>query len=82
MQRSSLKHTHLLGRHLVLKWADEAEQNLDVESGCRVQRGEEMPERKRKLNISEAAEEADAELEVVSEFTNDSGTKSLTLLVS
>ena len=50
MQRSSLKHTHLLGRHLVLKWADEAEQNLDV---CRVQRGEEMPERKRKLNISE-----------------------------
>ena len=79
MQRSSLKHTHLLGRHLVLKWADEAEQNLDV---CRVQKGEEMPERKRKLNISEAAEEADAELEVVSEFTNDSGTKSLTLLVS
>ena len=41
-----------------------------------------MPERKRKLNISEAAEEADAELKVVSEFTSDGGTKSLTLLVS
>ncbi|KAF9221790.1 hypothetical protein BS17DRAFT_710679 [Gyrodon lividus] len=51
---AALRHTHLLGRHLVLEWAEEAEQNLDVlrqKAGVGYGGGGELPGRKRKLNI-------------------------------
>jgi multiple RNA-binding domain-containing protein 1 len=49
-----LRHTHLLGRHLVLEWASEAEQDLDVlrqKAGVGFGEGKEMPGRKRKLDL-------------------------------
>ncbi|KAG6336749.1 hypothetical protein ID866_2354 [Astraeus odoratus] len=61
---AALRHTHLLGRHLVLEWAEEAEQDLDVlrkKAGVGYGGGAELPGRKRKLNIGEeeAAEEGE-----------------------
>ncbi|KAI6023260.1 hypothetical protein BKA83DRAFT_4275186 [Pisolithus microcarpus] len=53
---SALKHTHLLGRHLVLEWAEEAEQDIEVlrkKAGVGYGGGAELPGRKRKLNIGE-----------------------------
>ncbi|KAF9064872.1 hypothetical protein BDP27DRAFT_1425381 [Rhodocollybia butyracea] len=60
---AALRHTHLLGRHLVLEWAEEAEQDLDMlrkKAGVGYGAGKEMPGRKRKLNMNATGEgEAD-----------------------
>ncbi|KAJ3567263.1 hypothetical protein NP233_g6476 [Leucocoprinus birnbaumii] len=51
---NTLRHTHLLGRHLVLEWAEEAEQDLDLlrqKAGVGYGGGKEMPGRKRKLDL-------------------------------
>ncbi|CAK5262937.1 unnamed protein product [Mycena citricolor] len=52
---AALRHTHLLGRHLVLEWAEEAEQDLDLlrkKAGVGYGSGSsEMPGRKRKLDM-------------------------------
>lgn len=56
----SLRHTHLLGRHLVLEWANEAEQDLDMlrkKAAVGFGAGKEIPGRKRKLEIGEHNEE-------------------------
>jgi multiple RNA-binding domain-containing protein 1 len=55
---NALRHTHLLGRHLVLEWAEEAEQDLDVlrqKAGVGFGDGKEMPGRKRKLDLGQKA---------------------------
>ncbi|KAJ7506616.1 hypothetical protein B0H11DRAFT_237636 [Mycena galericulata] len=57
---AALRHTHLLGRHLVLEWAEEAEQDLDVlrkKAGVGFGAGAEMPGRKRKLDLGNKGEE-------------------------
>lgn len=57
---AALLHTHLLGRHLVLEWAEEAEQDLDVlrkKAGVGFGGGKEMPGRKRKLDLGRTGEE-------------------------
>ena len=62
---AALRHTHLLGRHLVLEWAEEAEQDIDVlrqKAGVGYGDGKEMPGRKRKLDFGKTGEE-DPELE-------------------
>ena len=51
---NSLQHTHLLGRHLVLQWAEEVEQDVDVlrmKVGVGYGGGAEVPGKKRKLAI-------------------------------
>jgi len=51
---NTLRHTHLLGRHLVPEWAEEAEQDLSVlreKVGVGFGGGKEMPGRKRKLDL-------------------------------
>ncbi|KAK2460406.1 hypothetical protein APHAL10511_007571 [Amanita phalloides] len=53
----ALRHTHLLGRHLVLEWAEEAEQDLDMlrkKAGVGFGGGKEVPGRKRKLDLDMA----------------------------
>ncbi|KIY44859.1 hypothetical protein FISHEDRAFT_18891, partial [Fistulina hepatica ATCC 64428] len=50
----ALRHTHLLGRHLVLEWAEEGEQDLDAlrqKMGVGFGDGKAMPNRKRKLDL-------------------------------
>ncbi|KAF7294209.1 hypothetical protein HMN09_01149300 [Mycena chlorophos] len=59
---AALRHTHLLGRHLVLEWAEEAEQDLEVLRkkagvGFGAGMGPEMPGRKRKLDMGKTGEE-------------------------
>jgi len=57
-----LRHTHLLGRHLVLEWAEEAEQDLEAlrkKAGVGFGGGKEMPGRKRKLDLGKMGEEDD-----------------------
>lgn len=62
----ALKHTHLLGRHLVLQWAKE-EDGVDIdelrEKAGRdyrnVKQGEEVRAKKRKLEKGDGAEEMD-----------------------
>ncbi|KAJ7068837.1 hypothetical protein C8F01DRAFT_1119476 [Mycena amicta] len=59
---AALRHTHLLGRHLVLEWAEEGEQDLEVLRkkagvGFGTGMGSEMPGRKRKLNMGRTGEE-------------------------
>lgn len=52
---AALRHTHLLGRHLVLQWAEEAEQDIEVlrkKAGVGYGDGAELPGRKRKLEIA------------------------------
>ncbi|KAI0689011.1 hypothetical protein BC835DRAFT_1283850 [Cytidiella melzeri] len=54
---AALKHTHLLGRHLVLEWVED-DSNIDVEelrkkAGVGFGDGKELPGRKRKLNMGE-----------------------------
>jgi len=64
---AALRHTHLLGRHLVLEWAEEAEQDLDVlrmKAGVGFGGGKEMPGRKRKLDLGKTGEEDVDDLEV------------------
>ena len=49
-----LKHTHLLGRHLVLEWAEEEEQDLEVlreKVGVGFGGGKELPGRKSKMDL-------------------------------
>ncbi|KAJ3759532.1 hypothetical protein EV360DRAFT_41717 [Lentinula raphanica] len=56
---AALRHTHLLGRHLVLEWAEEAEQDLDMlrlKAGVGFGAGKEMPGRKRKLDMNVTGE--------------------------
>ncbi|KAF9484770.1 RNA-binding domain-containing protein [Pholiota conissans] len=65
---AALRHTHLLGRHLVLEWAEEAEQDLDAlrkKAGVGYANGtKDMPGRKRKLDLGKNAEEDVEDLEV------------------
>ncbi|KAG1767362.1 hypothetical protein EV702DRAFT_1203736 [Suillus placidus] len=52
---AALRHTHLLGRHLILQWAEEAEQDIEVlrkKAGVGYGDGAELPGRKRKLEIA------------------------------
>ncbi|KAG2133823.1 uncharacterized protein EDB93DRAFT_1173636 [Suillus bovinus] len=52
---AALRHTHLLGRHLVLQWAEEAEQDIEVlrkKAGVGYGDGAELPGRKRKLEMA------------------------------
>ncbi|KAF8507695.1 hypothetical protein BU17DRAFT_57223 [Hysterangium stoloniferum] len=52
---SALRHTHLLGRHLVLDWATEGEQDVEAlrrKVGVGFGKGGELPGRKRKLDIA------------------------------
>ncbi|KAI9509908.1 hypothetical protein F5148DRAFT_1183792 [Russula earlei] len=54
----ALKHTHLLGRHLVLEWA-EGEVNIDElrrKAGVGLGDGSDMPGKKRKLMLDEDGE--------------------------
>ncbi|KAF4586102.1 Multiple RNA-binding domain-containing protein 1 [Pleurotus pulmonarius] len=50
---NALKHTHLLGRHLVLQWAEEGEdlELMRQKAGAGFGGGADMPGRKRKLNL-------------------------------
>ncbi|KAI0706720.1 hypothetical protein C8T65DRAFT_651773 [Cerioporus squamosus] len=51
---ATLKHTHFLGRHLVLEWAEEGEVDVDKlreKAGVSYGGGAEMPGRKRKLDL-------------------------------
>ena len=53
---AALRHTHLLGRHLVLEWVEEAEQDIEVlrkKAGVGYGDGAELPGRKRKLEMAE-----------------------------
>lgn len=53
---AALRHTHLLGRHLVLEWAEEAEQDLDAlrqKAGVGYGGGAALPGRKRKFNLDD-----------------------------
>ncbi|KAG5643857.1 hypothetical protein DXG03_009541 [Asterophora parasitica] len=64
---AALKHTHLLGRHLVLEWAEEAEQDLDAlrkKAGVGYGDGKLMPGRKRKIDMGKTGEEDVESLEV------------------
>jgi len=59
---AALRHTHLLGRHLVLEWAEEGEQDLDAlrkKAGVGYGGGKDMPGRKRKLDLGTTTEDAD-----------------------
>ncbi|KAF8200210.1 hypothetical protein BJ912DRAFT_948293 [Pholiota molesta] len=64
---AALRHTHLLGRHLVLEWAEEAEQDLDAlrkKAGVGYANGaKEIPGRKRKLDLGKNADEDVEDLE-------------------
>ena len=54
MHIAPLHHTHLLGRHLVLEWAEEAERDLEVlrkKAGVGFGGGKDMPGKKRKLDL-------------------------------
>ncbi|KAI0753331.1 hypothetical protein C8Q80DRAFT_507618 [Daedaleopsis nitida] len=53
---ATLRHTHLLGRHLVLEWAEEGEadvEKLREKAGVSFGGGAEMPGRKRKLELGD-----------------------------
>lgn len=57
---TALRQTHLLGRHLVLEWAEEGEQDLDVlrkKAGVGYGEGKSLPGKKRKLDMAKASEE-------------------------
>jgi multiple RNA-binding domain-containing protein 1 len=59
---NALKHTHLLGRHLVLEWAEEGEANIDElrrKAGVGFGDGSDMPGRKRKLVLDEDGEDGE-----------------------
>ncbi|KAF9261016.1 RNA-binding domain-containing protein [Marasmius fiardii PR-910] len=51
---ATLRHTHLLGRHLVLEWAEEAEQDIELlrkKTGVGLGSGQDLPGKKRKLDM-------------------------------
>ncbi|TBU46842.1 RNA-binding domain-containing protein [Dichomitus squalens] len=53
---ATLRHTHLLGRHLVLEWAEEGDVDVDKlrdKAGAGYGGGAEMPGRKRKLELGD-----------------------------
>ena len=59
---NSLQHTHLLGRHLVLQWAEEDEHDVDAlrrKAGVGYGGGVEVPGKKRKLVIGGEGQEGD-----------------------
>ena len=61
-----LRHTHLLGRHLVLEWAEEEDQDLDAlrkKAGVGFGDGKEMPGRKRKLDMGGPTTEPTEDME-------------------
>jgi multiple RNA-binding domain-containing protein 1 len=61
---AALRHTHLLGRHLVLEWAADAEQDLDMlrqKAGVGYGGGADMPGRKRKLDMGGDQDDVDAD---------------------
>ncbi|THU85017.1 RNA-binding domain-containing protein [Dendrothele bispora CBS 962.96] len=52
---AALRHTHLLGRHLVLEWAEEAEQDIDAlrkKAGVGFGDGKDLPGHKKKLDMN------------------------------
>lgn len=58
---ATLRHTHLLGRHLVLEWAEDT-QDIDAlrqKAGVGYGGGKEVPGRKRKLEMGDEGEEED-----------------------
>jgi multiple RNA-binding domain-containing protein 1 len=59
---NALQHTHLLGRHLVLQWADEGDNDLDAlrqKAGVGFGGGAELPGKKRKLELGGGDAEGD-----------------------
>ncbi|KAI0053501.1 RNA-binding domain-containing protein [Auriscalpium vulgare] len=53
---NALRHTHFLGRHLVLEWAEEGDVDLEAlrkKAGVGSRAGQELPGRKRKLMLDE-----------------------------
>ncbi|KAG5652714.1 hypothetical protein H0H81_003965 [Sphagnurus paluster] len=64
---AALRHTHLLGRHLVLEWAEEAEQDIDAlrkKAGVGYGDGKFVPGRKRKIDMGKTGDEDVEDLEV------------------
>ena len=56
---AALRHTHLLGRHLVLEWAEEGEQDIEAlrkKAGVGFGDGKDLPNRKRKLDMAKTTE--------------------------
>ncbi|KAF5381861.1 hypothetical protein D9757_008340 [Collybiopsis confluens] len=60
---AALRHTHLLGRHLVLEWAEEEGGEVDLDKlrkkagvGIGIGGGKEMPGRKRKFDMARVEE--------------------------
>ena len=63
---ATLRHTHLLGRHLVLEWAEEGEQDIDTlrkKAGVGYGDGKFMPGKKRKIDMGKDEEDVE-DLEV------------------
>ncbi|RPD76903.1 RNA-binding domain-containing protein [Lentinus tigrinus ALCF2SS1-7] len=59
---ATLRHTHFLGRHLVLEWAEEGDVDVDKlreKAGVSYGGGAEMPGRKRKLELGDGDGEGD-----------------------
>ncbi|KAF8439939.1 hypothetical protein L210DRAFT_3541231 [Boletus edulis BED1] len=57
---AALRHTHLLGRHLVLEWAEEAEQDLDAlrqKAGVGYGGGIALPGKRKKFHMDDEEDE-------------------------
>ncbi|KAI0668958.1 hypothetical protein C8Q78DRAFT_978775 [Trametes maxima] len=62
---ATLRHTHLLGRHLVLEWAEEGDVDVDKlreKAGLGYGGGAEMPGRKRKLEMGDGDGEGEEDV--------------------
>lgn len=62
---NALQHTHLLGRHLVLEWASAEDEDVDMlrrKAGVGLGNGEEMPGRKRKIDMTAGESRDDNDL--------------------
>lgn len=62
---ATLRHTHFLGRHLVLEWAEEGEadvEKLRAKAGVSYGGGAEMPGRKRKLELGDGEDGGEDEM--------------------
>ncbi|TDL26946.1 RNA-binding domain-containing protein [Rickenella mellea] len=58
---AALRHTHLLGRHLVLEWAEDAGQDVDLlrkKAGVGHGGGAELPGKKRKVLLGDGDDDA------------------------